>query len=124
MRLIHPKATNNNCFFKCIQPYVPELRERITRSECNRIRKQFDIKPDDKVDVKSALKIFEKYNSDGKYGIEIWSKDTPVGEVQGIDSTLMLSLEDDHYSIMEIKKYQRCEKCGGSSSIIILATQI
>ena len=112
MRLIHPKATNNNCFFKCIQPYIPELNERIIRSECNRIRKQFDIKPDDKVDVKSALRIFEKHNSNGKYGIEIWSKDIPVGEVLGTDSTLTLSLEDDHYSIMEIKKYQRCEECG------------
>ena len=25
-RIIHPKASNNNCFFKCIQPFIPELR--------------------------------------------------------------------------------------------------
>ncbi len=33
-RIIHPKASNNNCFFKCIQPYIPELKEKIIKSEC------------------------------------------------------------------------------------------
>ena len=60
-RIIHPKASNNNCFFKCIQPFVPELREKIIKSVCNTIRLQFDIKSDAAVDVKAALRIFAKY---------------------------------------------------------------
>ena len=43
-RIIHPKASNNNCFFKCIQQFVPALIERISKSECNKIRIQFDNK--------------------------------------------------------------------------------
>jgi hypothetical protein len=104
--------SNNNCFFKCIQPFVPELREKIIKSECNRIRMQFDIKSDAAVDVKSALRIFAKYSDNGKYGLEIWSTDVLVGELKGSDSALQLWLQDNHYSVLEIKKYQTCTDCG------------
>ena len=111
-RIIHPKATNNNCYFKCIQPYIPELKEKIIKSECNRIRNEFDINKDEPIDVNAALKIFSEYSNQGKYGLEIWSSDILIGELQGTDSTLQLSLQDEHYSILEIKQYQNCNKCG------------
>jgi hypothetical protein len=28
-KIVYPKASNNNCFFKCIQPLVPQLREKV-----------------------------------------------------------------------------------------------
>ena len=110
-RITHPKASNNNCFFKCIQPFVPALQEKIIRSECNRIRMQFGVRSDDPVDVNVAMRIFENY-SRGKYGLEIWSADILIGELKGTDSTLKLLLHDGHYSIMEIKKYECCSQCG------------
>lgn len=30
-RIYHPKVSNNNCFFKCIQSFIPELMEKIIR---------------------------------------------------------------------------------------------
>ena len=63
------------------------------------------------IDVKSALDIFHKYSCNGKYGLEIWSN-IIIGELNGTDNALLLSLEDDHYSIIEIKKYQQCADCG------------
>ena len=103
-RITHPKASNNNCFFKCIQPFIPSIRERITKSECNRVRKEFNLEADSLIDVKTAVDIFQKYSDDRKYGLEVWSNDVLVAE--------LLSLEDDHYSMIEIKKYQQCTECG------------
>jgi hypothetical protein len=111
-RIIHPKSSYNNCFFKCIQPYVPELGEKILKSECNRIRKLFDIKDNEPVDVRTALNIFSRYRNKGKDGIEIWANDVLVGEIKCKDSTLKLLLQDNHYSMIEIKKYQQCGDCG------------
>jgi hypothetical protein len=111
-RVTHPKASNNNCFFKCIQPFVPSLREKIIKSACNRIRNAFNLPPDGLIDVKSALEIFRIYNDNGKYGLQIWSNDVVVGEQEGREDTLLLSLENDHYSMIEIKKYQQCKEYG------------
>ena len=38
--------------------------------------------------------------------------DVLVAELEGAGNTLLLSLEDDHYSMIEIKKYQQCTECG------------
>lgn len=111
-RITYPKASNNNCFFKCIQPYVPTLQERILKSECNRIRKIYGIKDNEPIDVKTALTIFSRYGNKGKHGLEIWANDILVAEVKGTDSTLKLCLQDNHYSMIEIKKYQQCADCG------------
>jgi hypothetical protein len=88
---------------------IPELKEKIIKSECN---KQFDIDRDEPVDVNTALKIFGQYTNQGKYGLEIWSSYILVRELKGTDSTLQLSLQDNHYYILEIKQYQSCTKCG------------
>ena len=42
-RVVHPKATNNNCFFKCIQPFVPQLMASIGKVKCNKIRQAFEL---------------------------------------------------------------------------------
>jgi len=31
-RVIHPKSSNNNCFFKCIQSYIPSIRQKLTKN--------------------------------------------------------------------------------------------
>jgi DNA polymerase type B, organellar and viral len=111
-RIIHPKVSNNNCFFKCIQCFVPELRENLTRTKCNQIRKHYGVNADQSIDAKTALDIFRHYSQEGKFGLEIWSNDILIGELKGTAETLLLSLEDDHYSLIEIKKYQRCKECG------------
>ncbi len=113
-RIVHPKASNNNCFFKCIQPFVTELRDKIIKSECNKIRHAFGINDDDEIDVQSALQIFEKY-AKGKNGLEIWSDDIIIAEVNGPDPKLRLWLNDNHYSILffkELKAQQCCPQCG------------
>jgi hypothetical protein len=74
-RIVHPKARNNNCFFKCIQPLVPQLREKILKSECNKIREEFELEDNCMIDVGSALRIFEKF-SHGQNGLEIWTDET------------------------------------------------
>ena len=79
-RIVHPKSSNNNCFFKCIQPFIPQLRDKIIKSECNKIRISFGISEDDRIAVQSALNIF-KFYSKGKNGLEIWSNDLIIGEV-------------------------------------------
>ena len=109
-RIIHPKSSNNNCFFKCIQPFVPLLRERITTSACNSIRKHFQVKSDNKIDVSTALKIFTQYK-EGESGLKIWTNGTLLGEVEG-NPVLHLSLKDEHYSILQLKQYQYCKECG------------
>lgn len=109
-RIIHPKSSNNNCFFKCIQPYVPSLRERMTKSACNSIRKRFQVTTDGKIDVQTALNIFQHYREDAS-GLKIWTNDTPLGEIKG-NPVLHLSLEDEHYSILCIKQYKYCKDCG------------
>ena len=43
-RVVHPKAANNNCFFKCIQPFIPQLMTKIVKSECNRLDGNLDYK--------------------------------------------------------------------------------
>ena len=111
-RIIHPKSSNNNCFFKCIQPFVPLIRERITMSTCNSIRKCFQVEADSKIDVSTALKIFQQ-NRDSESGLKIWTNGTLVGEVIG-NPILHLSLEDEHYSILQLKQYQYCKECGRS----------
>ena len=108
-RLIHPKSSHNNCFFKCIQPYVPCIRERISLSACNTIRQQFRVKSNDKIDIQAALKIFQHYREDTS-GLKIWTSNTLIGEVEG-NPTLHLSLEDEHYSILCVKLYQHCPDC-------------
>ena len=52
------------------------------------------------------------YSDNGKYGLEIWSKEVLVAELKGPDSALQLWLQDNRYSILEIKKYQTCSDCG------------
>ena len=47
-----------------------------------------------------------------KYGLEIWSNDIVVGELVGKEDLVKLLLEDDHYSLIELKKYQQCTDCG------------
>ncbi len=111
-RIIHPKASNNNRFFMFIQSFVPALRQKVEKSECNRIRKLFNLQPDSLRDIKSALAIFHRYSNDGNNGLEIWTNDICIGKLKGLCYTLLLSLQDEHYSIMEIKKYQHCKDCG------------
>lgn len=64
-RVIHPKASNNNCFFKCIQSYIPSIRQKLTKGLCNQIRQQFNLEENSLIDVKSALDIFHEYSCDG-----------------------------------------------------------
>ena len=109
-RLVHPKASHNNCFFKCIQPYVPILQERISKTLCNDIRRLFHVEPDGKIDVLTALKMF-KYYRDGSSGLKIWTNATLVAEIEG-KPTLHLSLQNQHYSILQPKQYQYCKDCG------------
>ena len=73
-RIVHPKSSNNNSFFKCIQPFNPQLRDKIIKSECNKIRNSYRISDNDGIAVQSALNIF-KYFSQGEHGLEIWSDD-------------------------------------------------
>jgi hypothetical protein len=61
-RIVHPKAVNNNCFFKCIQPYLPQLQEKILKSECTKIRQGFGIKDNAEIDIQTATKIIEDYS--------------------------------------------------------------
>ena len=89
---------------------MPLLREKITASACNSIRKHFQVKSDGKIDVSTALKIFQLYK-EGESGLKIWNKDTLVGEVEG-NPILNLSLEEEHYSILQLKQYQYCKECG------------
>ena len=50
-RIVHPKSSNNNCFFKCIQPFIPQLRDNIVKSECNKIRKSYGINNNDEIAI-------------------------------------------------------------------------
>ena len=109
-RVIYPKSSDNNCFFKCIQPYIPALRQRVSKSACNSIRKQFEVASNDKIDVQTALKIFESYR-ENTAGLQIWKNNTIIGEVRG-NPVLCLLLEDEHYSILETKQYKHCKECG------------
>jgi hypothetical protein len=113
-RIIHPKSSNNNCFFKCIQSFVPALRVKVVKSEWNKIRKLFGLESDSLIDVTSALAIFQRFSDDGKNGLDIWTNDIIVGEMKGSSDgdTLILSLQDEHYSVVEIKKYLYCKYCG------------
>lgn len=107
-RIIHPKSSHNNCFFKCIQPYVPFIRERITKSNCNTIRAQFQLAPDTKIDVQTALRIFQHYR-EGTNGLKLWTNDTLLGQVEG-NPVLNLSLENEHYALLKVKQYQIVEE--------------
>jgi hypothetical protein len=80
--------------------------------ESSKIRQEFNLEHDSLIDVKSALDIFRKYSEDGKYGLEIWSQDIIIGELEGSNDKVLLLLENDHYSKIEIKQYQECKECG------------
>jgi hypothetical protein len=111
-RIVHPKAVNNNCFFKCIQPFVPQLQEKILKSECNKIRQGVGIKDNSEIDIQTATKIFEEYS---QTSLEIWTDDTLLVQVDGSEPTLRLSLKDNHYSILTLKEIiieQCCPECG------------
>ena len=113
-RIVHPKSSNNNCFFKCIQPFIPQLRDKIIRSECSEIRSSFGISANDEISLQSALNIFKDY-SKGEHGLEIWSDDIIIGEVPGPEPKMRILLHDSHYSIVsfkEIKLQQCCSQCG------------
>ena len=69
-RVVHPKTTNNNCFFKCIQPFIPQLMASIGKVKCNKIRQAFELEDNQEVDVQTAIKIFTHY-SNGSNGLEI-----------------------------------------------------
>ncbi|KAI3660739.1 hypothetical protein MP638_001050 [Amoeboaphelidium occidentale] len=113
-RIIHPKSSNNNCFYKCIQSFVLALKDKVVKSEFNKIRKLLGLESDSLIDVTSALAIFQKFSDDGKNGLEIWTNDIIVGELKGSSDgdTLIPSFQDEHYSVVEIKKYQYCNDCG------------
>ena len=121
-RVIHPKSSNNNCFFKCIQPYVPLLRERITKSNCNAIRARFQMKLDAKIDIQTALQIFQHYR-ENTTGLKIWKNNTLLGKIEG-NPVLNLSLENEHYALLEVKQYQRCKECGRTYKPNIRAIRI
>jgi hypothetical protein len=113
-RVVHPKATNNNCFFKCIQPFIPQLMASIGKVKCNKIRQAFGLKDNQEVDVQTALKIFTHY-SNGLSGLEIWTNDTLIVEVKGPSPTLRLLLNENHYSMLTFKEIvveQKCSECG------------
>ena len=64
--------------------------------------------------MQTALKIFKSYEQN-RHGLEIWSNDIMVCELQGPEEPLRLWLEDDHYSILtlkEVKIEQCCDQCG------------
>ena len=82
----------------------------MSKSACNSIRKLFQVQPNDKIDVQTALKIFEHYR-ENTAGLKIWKNSTIVGEVGG-NPVLCLWLEEEHYSILQIKQYQHCKECG------------
>ena len=94
--------------------FIPELREKILKYECNRIRNKFGHQDNSEIEIQTALRIFDSYN-DGKNGLEIWSNDTLLGEVKGIKLSLKLWLEYNHYSILQtkqVKVQQCCLQCG------------
>ena len=75
---------------------------KFSQKKCN--SKEFNLEHDSLIDVKSALDIFNKNSEDGKYGLEIWSNDIIIGELEGSDEKVLLLLENDHYSKIEIKQ--------------------
>jgi hypothetical protein len=62
-RVVYPKATNNNCFFKCIQTFVSQLMTSIGKVKCNTIRQAFELEDNQEVDVQTAIKIFTHYSN-------------------------------------------------------------
>ena len=113
-RVVHPKAANNNCFFKCIQPFIPQLMTKIVKSAFNKIRREFGLQDNQEVDLQTALKTFTHY-SNGLSGLEIWTNDTLIVEVKGPSPTLRLLLNENHYSMLTFKEMvaeQKCTECG------------
>ena len=95
-----------------IQSQIPTIKHKLSKKECNSIRQEFNLELDSLIDVKSALDIFRKYSENGTYGLEVWSNDIIIGELDGSDEKVLLLLENDHYSKIEIKQYQECKECG------------
>ena len=110
-RVVHPKAANNNFFFKCIQPFIPQLMTKIVKSECIKIRREFGLQDNQEVDVQTALKIFSHYSISSN-ALEVWSiDDTLIAEVVGPTSTLRLLLNENHYSMLTLKEIIVEQKC-------------
>ena len=61
-----------------MQSFIPSLSNKITKKECNRIRKEYGLLQNSKVDVKTALDIFRDLRKDKSIGLEIWCGDTLI----------------------------------------------
>ena len=82
---------------------MPEIREKVLKSECNNIRSKFCLAPNSKVDLQTGMKIFQFYSKNSN-GLEIWTNDVVVAELPGPEPILRICLEDEHYSMIILKE--------------------
>lgn len=104
--LFNPYSENNNCFFKCIEEYLPE---KPTKNECNRIREEFNIKLNEMVSMEEGYKIFKKYATDKKISFITNDLEILYGDEGDVDITIFYL--NNHYQVLKTIK-KACEACG------------
>ena len=108
------KSSNNNCLFSCIFELINIGKLRMSRLEGNKIRAKFNIKPDEKIPIVTALKIFKHYRRDPLTNIKIVDNETLQESETGKTSVTHIVLANGHYSLVEFHEVvrNRCEDCG------------
>ena len=102
----------NNCFFKCVHPFIPSLGKRLSTKKCNQIREEFKINPDAEIPISIALEIFQKYKQHTTKLIILDADTMETHQTEGSDDDIVfLELKNNHYRRRFLKKLNKCNKC-------------
>ena len=104
LTLNNPYSTNNNCFFKIIEDH---LDFKTTKTKCNEIRREFNIKDNEMISIQDGYKIAKKYTTKT---ITFITNDMNVlyGDDNGEIKVFCL---DNHYMSL-VGETHKCNKCG------------
>lgn len=104
----------NNCLFKSLIDYC-DFAVRFKTKRGNEIRAEYGLPADSQIPISIALQIFEKYKKEEykDYSLQINDTDTMTihESDKNLEAKVYLSLADNHYTIVQLKEYKKCDKC-------------
>lgn len=112
IREIIPRATNNNCFFRCISLLFPEFNASIT--ECDKVRSCFGLEARSMIDYGSAIQIlYYIRDQTGKpLSDTIGVYNSLTNENSNPNAQFCIQLKDNHYSLICLDEQKECPTCG------------